>query len=807
MQCSRTGSASKRTDHLDKKHRTSGPSRISHLPDLTGLCRSVPLFTRTPIIASRNASPAIQKNQDSAPPGGASAASAATAQPASKVTVAKSSKPRRRRGKLAGLTELPIDVIIEVVMHLNPGDLLSLARTTKAFRDLLMRKSSAFLWKAARENLEDYPSCPEDMNEPGLASFLYTNYCSSCLKPNVKWIYWEVRARYCKACAAALDERLYRNLRLSTVVKEGVPFTATERNRGLQAFLPTFFLDEYQKEGSLPWITFEPDLTKLRNALTAEPGRYKEILDEHQQRMKRIRECLSEMRKWHAQKLVARELELKDIRHERYADIIERLRNDGWGEDVDRIMDLEHGLAKFRDLPCVKEPRPLTDRTWANVSDTLVQWLEVSRADMIEEERLRVSRARLQIFDRVLGSVSPYRPGEPSRVDVALGMPEIREVVERPPRELVTEESFAFLHDAFPAFRARWRKEADAYLGQLVRAATGSLREDIDPMQLAVAAAFRCASCKDVLVYPAVLSHNCRALTRERQAQLMSEADPYRHVVLDVFMLKSRYSTELIHWDPSVFKYIAEVKAIKRVVALAKLDYRTATRADMDESPMRFACLACYPRGEFDVLDWAKVYHEHGLWDRQMSYKQYKRWERDGREPYEAFACYTVALPEQHAETARTLECTATEQRSTGSPWSCGRCPYLKDSDRPDWHHSYDENQLKEHIRQKHHVPDPVPERDYFSTRPPKLCTTRPQVYLVSEALRNSEKPPLAREFEAKAAAYVKWVESDVIGDGGKPAGKPGIDSGKRSRDDDESDEGESDEEVSDEGDSDRESK
>ena len=37
----------------------------------------------------------------------------------------------------------------------------------------------------------------------------------------------------------------------------------------------------------------------------------------------------------------------------------------------------------------------------------------------------------------------------------------------------------------------------------------------------------------------------------------------------------------------------------------------------------------------------------------------------------------------------------------------------------------------------------------------------RPDVYLVSETLRDSSKPPLAQEFRAKSAAYVDWGDSD----------------------------------------------
>lgn len=40
-----------------------------------------------------------------------------------------------------------------------------------------MQKSSEFVWRAARENIEDLPELPPDLNEPQYASLIFDSFC------------------------------------------------------------------------------------------------------------------------------------------------------------------------------------------------------------------------------------------------------------------------------------------------------------------------------------------------------------------------------------------------------------------------------------------------------------------------------------------------------------------------------------------------------------------------------------------------------------------------------------------------------
>ncbi|KAF8553732.1 hypothetical protein OG21DRAFT_1384122, partial [Imleria badia] len=86
-----------------------------------------------------------------------------------------------------------------IAAHIHPMDLLNLARTCKSLRQLLMDKSSAFVWKAARSQVNGLPDCPADLAEPEYANLVFHAHCNGCGK-YVKTVLWEMRRKYCPDC-------------------------------------------------------------------------------------------------------------------------------------------------------------------------------------------------------------------------------------------------------------------------------------------------------------------------------------------------------------------------------------------------------------------------------------------------------------------------------------------------------------------------------------------------------------------------------------------------------------------------------
>lgn len=105
------------------------------------------------------------------------------------------SKRPRRRGRLELMPTMNLDVLfhvrqtrttfytkliiasIQIFSFLLPMDLLNLSRTNKDFRNLLLRRSSAAAWKAARLHVDGLPDCPPDIAEPQYANLVFYSHC------------------------------------------------------------------------------------------------------------------------------------------------------------------------------------------------------------------------------------------------------------------------------------------------------------------------------------------------------------------------------------------------------------------------------------------------------------------------------------------------------------------------------------------------------------------------------------------------------------------------------------------------------
>ncbi|KIO15698.1 hypothetical protein M407DRAFT_34714 [Tulasnella calospora MUT 4182] len=111
----------------------------------------------------------------------------------------------KAKGQLHTLFDkLPTDVVYTIFSHLHPNDLLRLARTNRMLRSHLMSKSSASVWREAREEVEPpIPDCPPGQSEPQWAHLLLSRDCSTCGRTNIPHVDWYHRLRLCSRCDRA----------------------------------------------------------------------------------------------------------------------------------------------------------------------------------------------------------------------------------------------------------------------------------------------------------------------------------------------------------------------------------------------------------------------------------------------------------------------------------------------------------------------------------------------------------------------------------------------------------------------------
>ncbi|KAF5341712.1 hypothetical protein D9611_001800 [Ephemerocybe angulata] len=78
---------------------------------------------------------------------------------------------------LSRMKEMPLEIVFEILLHLHPSDLLSIARSSQRLREIVLSKRSRFIWTECLSNVRGLPSCPLDMTEPQFAKLVFDQTC------------------------------------------------------------------------------------------------------------------------------------------------------------------------------------------------------------------------------------------------------------------------------------------------------------------------------------------------------------------------------------------------------------------------------------------------------------------------------------------------------------------------------------------------------------------------------------------------------------------------------------------------------
>ncbi|CAE6426483.1 unnamed protein product [Rhizoctonia solani] len=99
---------------------------------------------------------------------------------------------------------LPVEVFTEITSYLSPVDIISLSRSNKYLRNLLMDRSSRRVWTGAMKNVKGLPPCPPDMSEPYYLALLFSSFCTVCGQAGGCEFYPALRVRLCCGCRLKL---------------------------------------------------------------------------------------------------------------------------------------------------------------------------------------------------------------------------------------------------------------------------------------------------------------------------------------------------------------------------------------------------------------------------------------------------------------------------------------------------------------------------------------------------------------------------------------------------------------------------
>ncbi|TEB32583.1 hypothetical protein FA13DRAFT_1731785 [Coprinellus micaceus] len=379
-----------------------------------------------------------------------------------------------KRGKLAELPSLPLDILFEIFGHLSPVDILHLSRTTKAFRQALLHKNATGLWKRVWENpeVEGIPERPEDLSIPAWTNLLFDAHCHNCLTSNIRTILWMLRVRLCKKCS--------KNL----LVCE----TVFDKKKKLDAILMRCVPFEKHPSDDMKYCLTEEKRSFVK-ALESEPGDRTAFVAKKEEGIKARKAHAKRCREWAALIAEVREDELDDLRVQRKVFIRKRLEELGYEPEFEFLQMFENSDCSYRVIPPVpkfewfdwvdevKHAKPITQRSWNNrVKGIMVEYMERIRAIRLENDRnmfLEGRREAVALSWADWISEEPqlkrYPPGYflPTVVDV-VEHPRTQAFITEPGERIFPKEEFVAFLDNFHDAIEEWRREKGKALFGLV---------------------------------------------------------------------------------------------------------------------------------------------------------------------------------------------------------------------------------------------------------------------------------------------------------------------------------------------------
>ncbi|KDQ59954.1 hypothetical protein JAAARDRAFT_637562 [Jaapia argillacea MUCL 33604] len=501
--------------------------------------------------------------------------------------VPKTKAVKGRRGKLAKLVDMPLDIFFEIFGHLYPKDLLRLTWTSKAFHNILARSSSKWLWEQARSNVENLPECPSYLTEPQYARLLFDPHCHYCGTSGVQVVLWIYRRRACKAC---LDQHF---VEFHSLTLPSFPCEAE-----WDEILPKVRRERYSRPNLCPKDEVDLVFQHIEALRDDEDGLASFILQRtifmaevslHASRCESYQTDLAEQRTQ----------ERSEMRTRRVDVIRNRLVDMGFEQD---IIALEQSNPRaLRRHRLIWQAKELTDKNWNDIKPSLAAWLTDLREHRIQKERLaRMIRRQATIVQMLRDYVLSRPPTEiiPGPADLCF-TEEISGLINHPD-ETVFSNSVPALRLRLPQFTSHWRRWIDGRLLSLLPS-TPNLGTDgagTRPLHLATTF-FECTGptgCHEILSYPQILAHKC--MTRQSGEYFDTDERPISECIRSL-------GCEPFNFDGNKIKFHTDASGVAHaLVDLCEWGPDETTAVAMDRLNARFACSACGPGEEAFVFSW-----------------------------------------------------------------------------------------------------------------------------------------------------------------------------------------------------------
>ncbi|RXW22810.1 hypothetical protein EST38_g3050 [Candolleomyces aberdarensis] len=511
-------------------------------------------------------------------------------------------KVKGKRGKLRLVVEMPFDILLEIFVHLEPGDLLALSRANKDLRVLLLNRSIALpLWTSAFESVKPAPpKCPEDLTLPQYANLLYGRRCMFCDGAQSLRVSWICYLRVCTYCLDKQTKFVQSNFKAYTrEVYSVVPYFSFRKDR--------FYILVYSREAC-------ERKSKELARLTDQPKAQLEYIKQEKKKIAGRGKRLGGFLDWESTIATAKYKDTVTGHNVRVEALLERLAALGYADDLARL-----SRDAIETLPGFKGSNPLTEKGWEVLKPKLIEVLEEVKNIWYQEKMSEAVSSRshnlLLVYEYFLSNHRDLEPTAPPHGQLLAKLEPFKTLIyNTPPSQDVTQADMLAHLDQIPEIVKNWSENVINILlsllpqeqeaGRKTKGGKGTSKKGKgpvpDPAVLERATTiFGCNRCppsqSELLLFPHVVSHECLN---------------YRHGKVP----------EEEQWDPNCwwiechdsqleFDEAASECASAIINALGK-DPKTTTWKELDEDNQRVECLTCRKNKRL-VMDWRHaILHE-----------------------------------------------------------------------------------------------------------------------------------------------------------------------------------------------------
>ncbi|KAG9008730.1 hypothetical protein FRB95_000410 [Tulasnella sp. JGI-2019a] len=252
---------------------------------------------------------------------------------------------------LGHIMQMPVDIFAEIASNLTPFCLLTLSRSSKRLRDILISDSSKPIWRAARASIQDLPDCPQDLSEPQYARLMFEGECYVCHRPTKK-VDLQIRIRCCHRCHLGYES-----------------FFQAKRFHNLFPDIPSTILQAVPSTGIYYYIPMVQQVAHKYKGLRGQSNVRVRWIQKRWELTQSIEKTIPALSLWLEKEVTEKRQKNHDTMLKRKAEIIANLQELGW-----QTADYPPDNVEFWSI--LDQPRELTPRIWSSVKPKLVQYLE-----------------------------------------------------------------------------------------------------------------------------------------------------------------------------------------------------------------------------------------------------------------------------------------------------------------------------------------------------------------------------------------------------------------------------------------------